>query len=69
MKLFSVVGSVAVAASLAFATILQNGQIRVTDYPNTTIDPSGYKFSSYPPNATELSYKGRWDSQFISWYS
>jgi hypothetical protein len=69
MKLFSVLGSVTAAASLASATILQNGQIRITDYPNTTIDPSGYKFSSYPPNATELSYKGRWDSQFISWYS
>jgi len=69
MKLLSVFSSVTAAASLASATIWQNDQIRIIDYPNTTIDPSGYKFSSYPPNATELSYKGRWDSQFISWYS
>ncbi|KAF3766940.1 hypothetical protein M406DRAFT_337842 [Cryphonectria parasitica EP155] len=50
-------------------TILQNGQVRTTDYPNTEIDPSTYNFTTYPPNATEISYKGRWDSQYVSWWS
>ena len=68
MKLL-VYGSIVAAASLASATIWQNDQVRITNYPNTVIDPSGYKFNTYPPNATELSYKGRWDSQFTSWYS
>jgi len=61
--------SILAAASLASATIWQNDQVRTTNYPNTVIDPSGYTFNSYPPNATELSYKGRWDSKYISWYS
>lgn len=58
--------------SFACGTILQNGQVRPTDYPNTAIasvsadDPS---WTTYPPNATELSYKGRWDHQHISWWS
>ncbi|KAH8799973.1 GDSL-like Lipase/Acylhydrolase-like protein [Hyaloscypha sp. PMI_1271] len=69
MKLSSVCGTVAAAASLASATIWQNDQVRITHFPNTTIDPSGYKFKNYSPNSTELSYKGRWDSHFTSWYS
>jgi hypothetical protein len=69
MKLSSVCGTVAAAAGLASATIWQNDQVRITHFPNTTIDPSGYKFKNYSPNSTELSYKGRWDSHFTSWYS
>jgi hypothetical protein len=69
MKLSSVYGTVVTTASLASATIWQNDQIRITNYPNTTIDASGYKFNTYPSNSTELAYKGRWDSQFTSWYS
>jgi hypothetical protein len=69
MKLSSIYGTIVAAASLASATIWQNDQVRITDYPDTVIDPSGYQLNSYPPNATELSYKGRWDSKFISWYS
>jgi hypothetical protein len=49
-------------------TILQNGQIRPTDYPDTRIDPAEYAFNTYPPNATEVSYKGRWDSKYVSWW-
>lgn len=58
--------------SLVSSTILQNGQVRPTNYPDTAIasvsadDPS---WTTYPPNATELSYKGRWDHQYISWWS
>lgn len=49
-------------------TILQNGQVRTIDYPDTEIDPASYNFTTYPPNATEISYKGRWDSQYVSWW-
>ncbi|POS72715.1 acetylxylan esterase [Diaporthe helianthi] len=50
-------------------TILQNGQIRLTDYADTRINPAGYNFNTYLPNATEISYKGRWDSKYVSWWS
>ncbi|CZR51673.1 related to GDSL-like lipase/acylhydrolase domain protein [Phialocephala subalpina] len=56
-------------AGLASSTILQNGQVRITDYPNTVLSASTAQFKTYPPNATELSYKGRWDSKYISWWS
>ncbi|KAL2198531.1 Lipase, GDSL-like protein [Corynascus similis CBS 632.67] len=51
------------------ATILQNGQVRDTNFLDTRIDPSAYSFKSYPANATEISYKGRWDSKYVSWWS
>lgn len=59
-------------SSLASATILQNGQVRPNDYPNTAIPAvSSYNSSwhTYPPGAPELSYKGRWDHKYISWWS
>lgn len=49
-------------------TILQNGQVRATDYPNTEVDASTYSFTTYPPNASEISYKGRWDADYVSWW-
>lgn len=58
--------------ALTSSTILQNGQVRPNDYPITAIDSIAANDSSwttYPPNATELSYKGRWDHQYISWWS
>lgn len=55
--------------SLVSSTILQNGQVRITSYPNTVIDPTRYKWKTYPQSAHEISYKGRWDSKFISWWS
>ncbi|KAK4157028.1 lipase [Chaetomidium leptoderma] len=51
------------------ATILQNGQVRETSFPDTRIDPSASSFRTYPANATEISYKGRWDSKHVSWWS
>ena len=50
-------------------SIIQNGQVKVTAYPNTAIDTSAYTLNSYPANASELSYKGRWDSNKVSWWS
>ncbi|KAI1099584.1 SGNH hydrolase-type esterase domain-containing protein [Jackrogersella minutella] len=55
--------------SLVSGTILQNGQVRATDYPDTKINISSYEFQTYDANATELSYKGRWDSKKVSWWS
>jgi len=69
MKLSSVCGGIVAFASLAHATILQNGQARITDYPNTVIDPTAYKWNTYPPSTKELAYKGRWDSKHVSWWS
>jgi hypothetical protein len=43
MKLSSVCGSIVAAAGLASATMWQNDQVRITNYANAAIDPSGYK--------------------------
>lgn len=53
----------------ANATILENGQVREDPYPGqasivTTSDSTAWR--NYGPNATELSYKGRWDDMHIS---
>ncbi|EOD44803.1 putative gdsl-like lipase acylhydrolase domain protein [Neofusicoccum parvum UCRNP2] len=59
-------------ASSACATILQNGQVRDVSFPDTAIalDNAGNAtWRTYPPNATEIGYKGRWDSKHISWWS
>lgn len=54
------------------ATIFQNQQVRSDPYPGqaslvTATNSSVWR--TYSPNATEISYKGRWDSQYISWWS
>ncbi|KAL0260517.1 hypothetical protein SLS55_004206 [Diplodia seriata] len=59
-------------ACVACATILQNGQVRDVHFPDTAIaldDSSNSTWRTYPPNATEIGYKGRWDSKHISWWS
>lgn len=59
--------------SLTSATILQNGQVRPTNYPNTTIpsisNSDTSEWTTFSPGADELSYKGRWDDKYISWWS
>ncbi|KAI4761044.1 SGNH hydrolase [Aureobasidium sp. EXF-3400] len=49
-----------------FSTLVRN-----TVFPDTTIASvnTNPNWTSFPPNATELSYKGRWDAQHISWWS
>ena len=58
--------------SLGLGEILQNGQLRENPYPGqaavVSVTSNG-AWKSYSPNATELSYKGRWDSKYISWWS
>lgn len=53
--------------SFAAATILQNGQIREDPYPGQaakiTLDDT---WRNYDANASEIAYKGRWDSRHIS---
>lgn len=58
--------------STVSATILQNGQVRPNNYSSTaipSITASDKTWRTYPPSAPELSYKGRWDEQHISWWS
>lgn len=50
-------------------TILQNGQVRDVKLPDTKINASEHDFESFPADASELSYKGRWDSKKVSWWS
>ncbi|KAK7750419.1 hypothetical protein SLS62_007607 [Diatrype stigma] len=50
-------------------TILQNGQARDVVFPDTKINASEHDFETYPADAPELSYKGRWDSNKVSWWS
>lgn len=55
---------------LTLATILQNGQIKDDPYPGQApviaLDES---WRNYGPDVPEIAYKGRWDSQHISWWS
>lgn len=62
---------IATFLTLCSCTILQNGQVRITDYPNTVLNSlsTNCSWTSFPPNSTEISYKGRWDTQYISWWS
>ena len=52
------------------ASILQNGQPRIEAYPNTTIKAinaaTDLQWKTYQPNATQISYKGRWDAKYTS---
>lgn len=55
--------------SCSTATILQNGQVRVTDYPDTKIELSEGSWTTYGANATEIQYMGRWDAKYVSHWS
>jgi len=74
MKLFQYLGAILTFAAASKAVILQNGQVRDTHYLDTQIQNMGSGWNStawttYGANASELSYKGRWDSQHISWWA
>ncbi|KAI6712302.1 acetylxylan esterase [Diplocarpon mali] len=57
-------------AHLTRATILQNGQVRETDFLKTAVTASTLtNWTAHSPDSQHLSYKGRWDSQHISWWS
>ncbi|KAH8885698.1 SGNH hydrolase [Thozetella sp. PMI_491] len=50
-------------------TIVQNGQVKFTNYPDTKIDLSLFDLTTYRADAAEVSYHGRWDSKHVSWWS
>ena len=71
LRVFWTVTSIVAAVN---AVILQNGQVRETHFLDTRTDSIGNgwnatAWSTYGANSTELSYKGRWDSQYISWWA
>ncbi|KAF9889035.1 hypothetical protein FE257_008012 [Aspergillus nanangensis] len=58
----------------AAATILENGQPRLDPYPGqaqllSPVGNSSAEWKTYQPGSKEISYKGRWDDQHISWWS
>lgn len=57
--------------SIASATVLQNGQVREMIYPDTAIASvaKNSAWKTYAPGTSEISYKGRWDSKYISWWT
>ncbi|KAL4926379.1 SGNH/GDSL hydrolase family protein [Aspergillus undulatus] len=58
--------------SLVSATILENGQPRLNPYPGQARRlESGFdeSWKTYDADAEEISYKGRWDGNHISWWS
>ncbi|KAL4999953.1 SGNH hydrolase-type esterase domain-containing protein [Aspergillus recurvatus] len=60
------------AVSLVAATILENGQRRLDPYPGQArLLQNGVEegWKTYDADAEEISYKGRWDEQHISWWS
>ncbi|GKT42623.1 uncharacterized protein ColSpa_02804 [Colletotrichum spaethianum] len=67
--MFPSVAIVLACVSAVTATILENGRPRVTDFPNTEVDLAAGDYTTYDADATEISYKGRWDSKKISWWA
>ncbi|KAK1142612.1 hypothetical protein N8T08_007416 [Aspergillus melleus] len=70
MHLFLTLLFLLVNAFQVSSTILENGQPRLDPYPgqapNISLDKS---WKSYGPEASEIAYKGRWDSKYVSWWS
>ena len=69
MKLLSLL---TLFTSITSGTILQNGQVRELNHPNTliaTVGSNSSEWRTYGPNATEISWKGRWDSKHRGWWA
>ncbi|KAI9044492.1 SGNH/GDSL hydrolase family protein [Aspergillus affinis] len=70
MHLFSTLLFLLIHAFQVSSIILENGQPRLDPYPgqalNISLDES---WKSYGPEASEIAYKGRWDSKYVSWWS
>lgn len=67
---------VALLASSAVASIWDNEQLRPptekdTKYPVNLLTSSDSKkeWDTYKPSAKEISWKGRWDKKYISWWT
>jgi hypothetical protein len=57
MRLDCILSAILAFACVAFATILENGRPRPTDYPDTKIDPKAYNWKTYQADAHELSLR------------
>jgi hypothetical protein len=55
--------------SAVAGTILQNGQVRETNYPDTKVDLADGSYKTYGNDAGEITYMGRWDSKKLSWWA
>jgi len=50
-------------------TILQNGQVRITNYPDTRVVLTQGEYETYNNDAPEIHYMGRWDSKKVSFWT
>lgn len=67
--LFSAIKSLIALASLGAATILQNGQVRITNYPDTSISLSEGSYETFNASIEEIHYMGRWDTKHVSYWA
>lgn len=68
MLLSSVLYGLGLVSAVA-GTILQNGQVRETNYPNTQVNLEDGSYEAYDSHAKEITYLGRWDSKKISYWA
>ncbi|KAL1846696.1 hypothetical protein Plec18170_008986 [Paecilomyces lecythidis] len=70
MKLLQLGASLLSWSLCATATILENGHERLDPWPGQAQKIElNETWTSYGPDVPQISYKGRWDSQHISWWS
>ena len=58
--------------SFVAANIYQNDQLRDNPYPGQATlvaVANSSSWTTFPPSSSEISYKGRWDSKYICWWS
>lgn len=68
MLLSSIVWGLSLVSAVS-GVILQNGQVRETNYPDTTTTLTCDSFETYDNDAEEIHYMGRWDSKKVSWWA
>ncbi|RPA78625.1 SGNH hydrolase [Ascobolus immersus RN42] len=76
MRFLTSLVSLSLLASSAVAVIWDNEQIRPPTEKNTkypvnllTASDSKKEWDTYKPSTKEISWKGRWDDKFISWWT
>ena len=55
--------------SAATGVILQNGQVRETNYADTNVYLTAGSYETYRNDAEEIHYMGRWASRQVSWWA
>lgn len=77
MRLLTLTTALLLTAVPSLARIWDNEQLRPPTWVDTKIDvdltdkraAAAAGWRTYSPNAKEISYKGRWDKQHISWWA